>query len=165
MYFTHTRTLRLAHMVMFEEQHLSNQSELPGHASAVLRVRKEYVRAFSYTKFCVIFPLQVSAEWRAKRVHTRRGALDLSACDTHTHTHTHTHTRGGQTHPHRPQLVVSFSNLFQKVWSSGGALVVENHTIGRFRTGSQSRSPIYGLRYTLAPRQPAHCQWRTGLAS
>ena len=38
---------------MFEEQYLSNQSEL-GHT--ILRVWKPYMRAFSYTKFCVTIP-------------------------------------------------------------------------------------------------------------
>ena len=46
-------------MEMFEEQYLSNQSEL-GHA--ILRVWKPYVRAFSYTKFCVTIP---SIRWVA----------------------------------------------------------------------------------------------------
>ena len=40
-------------MAIFEEQYLSNQSEL-GHA--ILRVWKPYMRAFSYTKFCVTIP-------------------------------------------------------------------------------------------------------------
>ena len=40
-------------MAIFEEQYLSNQSEL-GHT--ILRVWKPYMRAFSYTKFCVTIP-------------------------------------------------------------------------------------------------------------
>jgi hypothetical protein len=40
-------------MAMFQEQYLSNQSEL-GHA--VLRVWEGYMRAFSHTKFGVIIP-------------------------------------------------------------------------------------------------------------
>ena len=44
---------------MFQEQYLSNQSEL-GHA--VLRVWEGYMRAFSHTKFGVIIP---SIRWVA----------------------------------------------------------------------------------------------------
>ena len=40
-------------MAIFEEQYLSNQSEL-GHT--ILQVWKPYMRAFSYTKFCVTIP-------------------------------------------------------------------------------------------------------------
>ena len=66
---------------MFQEQYLSNQSEL-GHA--VLRVWKGYMRAFSHTKFGVIIPSirwvagKTSPHWEntAKyRIPARRGAL------------------------------------------------------------------------------------------
>ena len=68
-------------MAIFEEQYLSNQSEL-GHT--ILRVWKPYMRAFSYTKFCVTIPSirwvtgKTSPDWENTvkyRIPARRGAL------------------------------------------------------------------------------------------